>query len=117
MTTVLEGGAHGLPLAKELRDAGFPQLPCQEFAADPDDPEQIAAVPDLLQLYEQCKGELRAVVGGVRWYAIGHGIVGEGDNLAEAMARLWLRCDEEERRRRRGPWWRRGRWARLSGRR
>ncbi len=105
-------------LAKELRDAGFPQLPCREFAADPENPEKIVAAPDLLQLYEECKGELRATVGGVdRWYAIGHGIVGEGDNLAEAMARLWLRREEEERRRRRERRWRQGRRARLSGRR
>ena len=78
-------------LARELKEAGFPQAPRESCVADPKNPGDIAAVPDVPRLYLECEGELRAVArGGDRWFAIGHEIVGEGASLAEALARLWL---------------------------
>ena len=75
-------------LAKELRDEGFPQRP--PYVVNPDDPGDRAAVPDLLQLYDACQGVLRCVLpAGDGWIAIGPWI-GEGKDLAEAVARLWL---------------------------
>ena len=41
-------------LAKELREAGFPQEPRQDFVADPENPENVATVPNLRQLVDAC---------------------------------------------------------------
>src|SRR5688572_19357809 len=78
-------------LARQLKEAGFPQAPRDDFVADPNNPGEMARVPDLPQLYDQCEGELRALAKDRdRWFAIGHEIVGEGASLVEALARLWL---------------------------
>jgi hypothetical protein len=78
-------------LARQLKEAGFPQAPRDDFISDPNNPGEIARVPDLPQLYDLCEGELRALAKDRdRWFAIGHEIVGEGASLAEALARLWL---------------------------
>jgi hypothetical protein len=78
-------------LARQLKQAGFPQTPRDSCVADPDNPGEIAAVPDIPQLYDLCEGELRCLAKDRdRWFAIGHEIVGEGASLAEALARLWL---------------------------
>ena len=78
-------------LARELKEAGFPQRPRDDFISDPNNPGEIARGPDLPQLYDRCEGELRALAKDRdRWFAIGHEIVGEGATLPEALARLWL---------------------------
>ena len=77
-------------LAKELKEAGFPQAQ-HELVADPQNPEKVAAVPDLAALHAACGEELRALAQGAGpFFAIGRGIVGEGATEAEALARLWL---------------------------
>ena len=77
-------------LARALKDAGFPQAQ-SELVADPQNPEEVAAVPDLAALHAACAEELRALAQGAGpFFAIGRGIVGEGATEAEALARLWL---------------------------
>ena len=41
-------------LAKELREAGFPQQPRHDSVADPENPEDVATVPDLPRLVNPC---------------------------------------------------------------
>ena len=77
-------------LAKELKEAGFPQAQ-SEVIANPENAAEVAAVPGLAALHAACSEELRALAQGAGpFFAIGRGIVGEGATEAEALARLWL---------------------------
>ena len=81
-------------LARELRQHGFPQEPRQESVANPDDPTDIAAVPTLISLVDACGEHLRGIIhGGDTWFAVGWGMNGEGDNVTDAVARLWMKID------------------------
>jgi hypothetical protein len=78
-------------LAKELREAGFPQQPRHDFVGDPQNPEDVATVPDLPQLVEACCDFLGGFSRGDDcWRAHARAPFCEGDTLAEAVARLWL---------------------------
>jgi hypothetical protein len=78
-------------LAKELREAGFPQEPRHDSVADPENPEDVATVPDLPQLVDACCDFLGGFSRGDDcWRAHAHAPFCEGETLAEAVARLWL---------------------------
>ena len=78
-------------LAKELREAGFPQEPRHDFVADPQNPEDVATVPDLPQLVDACCDFLGGFSRGDDcWRAHARAPFCEGDTPAEAVARLWL---------------------------
>src|SRR5687768_3342610 len=78
-------------LAKELREAGFPQEPRHDFVADPKNPEDVPTVPNLPQLVDACCDFLGGFSRGDDcWRAHARAPFCEGDTLAEAVARLWL---------------------------
>ena len=78
-------------LAKELREAGFPQQPRHGFVADPENPEDVATVPDLPQLVDACGNFLGGFSRGDDcWRADARAPFCEGGTLAEAVARRWL---------------------------
>ncbi len=78
-------------LAKELREAGFPQQPRHDLVADPENPEDVATVPTLPQLVDACCDFLGGFSRGDDcWRAHARAPFCEGDTLAEAVARLWL---------------------------
>src|SRR5688500_16531697 len=78
-------------LAKELREAGFPQEPRHDFVADPENPQDVATVPDLPQLVDACCDLLGGFSRGDDcWRAHARAPFCEGDTLAAAVARLWL---------------------------
>ena len=76
-------------IAKELRDAGYPQR-IGAYFVNPLNHADRAAAPDLDDLTQECRGFLRSLAqepGG--WLAIGQSI-GTGRTVEEAVARLWL---------------------------
>ncbi len=76
-------------LAKELRE--FPQEPRHDSVADPENPEDVATVPDLPQLVDACCDFLGGFSrGDACWRAHARAPFCEGETLAEAVARLWL---------------------------
>ena len=95
-------------LAKELREAGFPQEPRHDFVADPENPEDVATVPDLPQLVDACGDFLGGFARGDDcWRAHARAPFCEGDTLVEAVARLWLlRERSAQAERARMPWFR-----------
>jgi len=94
-------------LAKELREAGFPQQPRHDFVADPENPED-ATVPDLPQLVDACCDFLGGFSRGDDcWRAHARAPFCEGETLAEAVARLWLLHERSaQAERARMPWFR-----------
>src|SRR5687768_16359991 len=86
-------------LAKELREAGFPQQPRHDVVADPENPEDVATVPDLPQRVDACCDFLGGFSRGDDcWRAHARAPFCEGDTLAEAVARLWLLRERSARR-------------------
>src|SRR5688572_20449034 len=98
-------------LAKELKDAGFPQKGSGEYLAEPrkhGGPQTNAYAPTLEELIEKCtlrEGNfLKNLVfypsapNGPEWGAFtqfyiekdGVGVCGKGTTPTEAVARLWL---------------------------
>src|SRR5688572_21448270 len=95
-------------LAKELREAGFPQQPRHDVVADPENPEDVATVPDLPQRVDACCDFLGGFSRGDDcWRAHARAPFCEGDTLAEAVARLWLlRQRSAQAERAKMPWFR-----------
>src|SRR5688572_10768054 len=95
-------------LAKELREAGFPQQPRHDVVADPENPEDVATVPDLPQRVDACCDFLGGFSRGDDcWRAHARAPFCEGDTLVEAVARLWLlRQRSAQAERAKMPWFR-----------
>src|SRR5688572_32210535 len=94
-------------LAKELREAGFPQEPRHDLVADPQNPADVATVPDLPQLVDACCDFLGGFSRGDDcWRAHARAPFCEGETLVEAVARLWLLRQRSARAERRMPWFR-----------
>jgi hypothetical protein len=78
-------------LAKELREAGFPQQPRHESVADPENPTGRGDGPGP----PPTRRRLLRFLGGFSrrddcWRALARAPFCEGDTLVEAVARLWL---------------------------
>jgi hypothetical protein len=91
-------------LAKQLKDAGFPQEPELEFARDIPFGEQVT-YPTLSELIEACGYKIHGIHqdedirGEIIWFAtlkhdyrkfISNGPSREGKTPEEAVAKLWL---------------------------
>ena len=86
-------------LAKQLKDAGFPQLPQHNFLINPNDADDGVTAPTLSELINACGekfGSLSKDGGTYKWLASSHPdeFYEGGKTPEEAVAKLYIKLNK-----------------------